>query len=285
MLLYKQIKTIKKEEIQNALKSFLIEDKAGKDATTITCVPNELTGVATLRAREKMVFCGEPVINNIFSTSIEVKQKIKDGQTALKGDELAEIFGPMREILNKERVMLNLIQRMSGISTLTHKYKKKLKNKDIHVLDTRKTTPGLRVFEKYAVSTGGGSNHRLDLSSGVLIKDNHMETMSPDFWKNYKKGNKKKPIQIEIDRTDQITATNLQLTDGYLLDNMSPSQIKKCIEKIENLNKENKAIFIEVSGGINLNSIQKYSIEGVNGISVGALTHQATSVDIGLDIK
>ena len=285
MLLYKQIKTIKKQEMVTLLKFFLIEDKAKQDATTITCVPEDVIGRATLRAREKMVFCGEPVINNIFSTSIEVRQKIKDGQIATKGDEIAEIFGPMREILNKERVMLNLIQRMSGISTLTQKYKNKLKNKTIHLLDTRKTTPGLRVFEKYAVNTGGGSNHRFDLSSGVLIKDNHIATMRPGFWKNYKKRNKKKPIQIEIDRIGQITATNLQLTDGYLLDNMSPSQIKKCIEKIKSLNKENKAIFIEVSGGVNLNSIQKYSIEGVNGVSVGALTHQATSVDIGLDIK
>ena len=285
MLLYKQIKTIKKEEVRTRLKFFLIEDKAKQDATTTICVPEEVKGRAILRAREKMVFCGEPVISNIFSNLIEVKQKIKDGQIATKGDEIAEIFGPMREILNKERVMLNLIQRMSGISTLTQKYKNKLKNKAIHLLDTRKTTPGLRVFEKYAVSAGGGSNHRFDLSSGVLIKDNHIATMSPGFWKNYKKRNKKKPIQIEIDRIDQITTTNFQLTDGYLLDNMSPPQIKKCIEKIKNLNKENRAIFIEVSGGVNLNSIQKYNIEGVNGVSVGALTHQATSVDIGLDIK
>ena len=285
MLLYKQVKTINSSQIKTLLKFFLKEDMSEKDITTQTCIPKNKIGRATINARQEMVFCGEPVISNIFSKKIKIKQKRKDGEIVRKGQKIAEISGPLTEILTKERVLLNLIQRMSGISTLTQKYIEKLNNKKIHILDTRKTTPSLRQLEKYSVYKGGGSNHRLNLSTGLLIKDNHIAIAGKDIWEQAKKKNIKQPIQIEIDKINQITTTNIEMTNGYLLDNMTPTQIKKCIEKIKKLNKKNKQIFIEVSGGINLKSIYKYNIRGVNGISVGSLTHQAQSVDIGLDIK
>ena len=285
MLLYRQIKKTQKRHIKKMLKSFLKEDAAENDITTLSCIEKTKQGIATLNARENMVFCGEPIISNIFSEQLDVKQLRMDGEPVRAGEEIAKICGPILEILTKERVLLNLIQRMSGISTLTNTYQQKLKNKDIYILDTRKTTPGLRLLEKYAVYMGGGSNHRFDLSKGVLIKDNHLATMRPDALKNFQKKTHSRPVQIEIDNIDQITQTNIEMTNGYLLDNMSPNKIKKCIKKINTLNIKKKKIFIEVSGGINLKTIKQYNIKGVNGISVGALTHQATSIDIGLDIK
>ena len=285
MLLYRQTKTIQKHQIKKMLKSFLKEDAAENDITTLSCIEKTKQGVATLNAREDMIFCGEPIISNIFSEKLKVQQLRIDGDQVRAGEEVAKISGPILEILTKERVLLNLIQRMSGISTLTNTYHQKLKNKDIYILDTRKTTPGLRLLEKYAVYMGGGSNHRFDLSKGVLIKDNHLATMRPDAMKNFQKKTHNTPVQIEIDNIDQITQTNIEMTNGYLLDNMSPIKIKKCIKKINTLNIKKKKIFIEVSGGINLKTLKRYNIEGVNGISVGALTHQATSIDIGLDIK
>jgi len=179
-----------------------------------------------------------------------------------------------------------MIQHLSGISSHTQQYIGKLNNSKIKILDTRKTTPGLRLLEKYAVNKGGGYNHRLDLSSGVMVKDNHLINSNIDnIYKKLKKLKKKVPIQIEVDNIGQLTQENIDLVDAFLLDNMSPTKIKQCIIKIKKLKKRLKKIFIEVSGGVTLKTISKFNIKGVSGISIGALTHQSQSVDIGLDIK
>ena len=285
MLLYKQIKKLQSKEVKPLLKEFLREDMAAQDITSNTLISKTKQGEALLSSREKMIFCGAPIVENMFSKKVTTKMLCRDGDLIKKSQIIAKISGPMLKILTCERVLLNLVQRLSGISTLTSKYVQKLNSREIKVLDTRKTTPGLRLFEKYAVSTGGGNNHRLDLSSGMLIKDNHLTLIKEETLRSIQLKKIKKPIQIEVDHIGQITAENLKISNGYLLDNMGPAEIGRCIKKINSLKPNNKNIFIEASGGITLKTISQYNIKGLDGVSVGALTHQARSVDVGLDIK
>ena len=170
-----------------------------------------------------------------------------------------------------------------GIATATKQYVRAIADTKCVVCDTRKTTPGLRLLEKYAVNKGGGYNHRLDLSSGIMVKDNHIRNNMEETQGKLKKLKNKIPIQIEIDSIKQINKQNVSIVDAFLLDNMSPPGIKQCIKKINRLKATTHKIFIEISGGITLKTISKYNIKGIHGISIGALTHQSTSKDIGLD--
>ena len=286
MLLYKQIKSLSPSFIKKKLKEFLKEDIPKKDYTSEYFILKNHKGSYTLKSREAMVFCGQDIIKNIFSKSIQITMHTQDGAHIKPNQKIATLTGGSQEILIKERVLLNLIQRLSGIASITNEYIKALNNPQIKILDTRKTTPGLRQFEKYAVGVGGGSNHRMDLSSGVMIKDNHIATSTiQEMVGRIKDKELNIPIQIEIDKISQITQSAITVANGFLLDNMAPKEIKKCIEKITTLNTSNRKIFIEVSGGITLQTIKRYNISGVNGISIGALTHQVKSKDIGLDIK
>jgi len=284
MLLYKQIKTINKDYVRKKLSRFLREDIPNGDPTTLAVIKKNETGKYVLRTREEIIFSGAVIIKNIFSDKVNIKMYVKDGDNLKADKEIAQISGNLREILTKERLVLNMIQHMSGIATNTKKYVEKINNNKIKILDTRKTTPGLRAFEKLAVYHGGGNNHRLDLSSGVMVKDNHIRKNIHETTKRLKKLKNKIPIQIEIDNIHQITRENTLLVDAFLLDNMRPTEIKKCIDKINKLKDKHK-IFIEASGGITLKNILQYNIDGINGISIGALTHQSQSVDIGLDIE
>ena len=284
MLLYKQINKLDSRWVSKKLKSLLEEDLPDGDATTENVILTDTKEAFVIKSREPMVFCGNPIIDNIFSTNVKINKKAKDGQKLSPGETIAKISGPHSEILMKERLLLNMIQRMSGVSTMTRRYVDKLNNNQIRVLDTRKTTPGLRMFEKYAVFCGGGSNHRLNLSSGIMVKDNHINKITDEVINKLINIIPKKPIQFEVDSIQQINQQNVSLVDAFLLDNMKANQIVKCIEKINLLKKDNKNIFVEVSGGVTLKNILNYNLQGVNGISIGALTHQSTNVDIGLDL-
>ena len=283
-LLYKQINKLDPKQVSKKLKEFLKEDVPAGDATTKNIVLIDTKEVFVIQPRESMIFCGNPIIENIFSPKVKVKKMVKDGQKLLSGQTIALLSGSNSEILTKERLLLNMIQRMSGVSSLTGKYVEKLNNNKIKVLDTRKTTPGLRMFEKYAVFCGGGSNHRLNLSSGIMVKDNHINKITDEVADKLTRISPSVPIQFEVDSPKQINSQNVSLVDAFLLDNMTPNKIKKCIEKINLLKNKDKKIFIEVSGGVTLKNILKFNLKGVNGISVGALTHQSTNVDIGLDL-
>ena len=286
MLLYNQITSLDSKELKKTISQLLKEDTPKGDPTTQNIISFNQTGEYVFRARENMIFCGGPIIKNAFSKQVVVKLLVKEGQYIKKGDDLGTIKGNVREILTKERLVLNMIQHLSGISSNTQQYISKLNNSKIKIMDTRKTTPGLRLLEKYAVNKGGGYNHRLDLSSGIMVKDNHLINSNIDnIYKKLKKLKKKIPIQIEVDNINQITQRSVDLVDAFLLDNMSPAKIKQCIIKINKLKKTLNNIFIEVSGGITLKTISKFNIKGVSGISIGALTHQSHSIDIGLDIK
>ena len=284
MLLYKQINKLDPKQVSKKLELFLKEDIPAGDATTDNVVLADTKEVFAITSREPMVFCGNPIIENIFSNRVKIKKMVKDGQKLLSGETIAILSGSNSEILTKERLLLNMIQRMSGVSSLTSRYVEKLNNNQIKVLDTRKTTPGLRIFEKYAVFCGGGSNHRLNLSCGIMVKDNHINKITDEVINKLTKLSPQIPIQFEIDHPKQIDLQNTSLVDAYLLDNMTPNKIKKCIEKINLLKNKDKKIFIEVSGGVTLKNISQYNLKGVNGISIGALTHQSTNVDIGLDL-
>tara|TARA_Y100001935_G_scaffold92364_1_gene76777 strand:+ start:2025 stop:2894 length:870 start_codon:yes stop_codon:yes gene_type:complete len=283
-LLYKQIDKLDPKQVSKKLAMFLKEDVPAGDATTDNVVLKDTQEVFIIKSREPMVFCGNPIIKNIFSSRVKIKTMVKDGQMLLSGETIAIASGSNSEILTKERLLLNMIQRMSGVSTMTNKYVKKLNNNQIKVLDTRKTTPGLRMFEKYAVFCGGGSNHRLNLSSGIMVKDNHINKITDKIVNQLTNISPKIPIQFEVDSFKQINQQNVSLVDAFLLDNMTPNKIKKCIEKINFLKNKEKNIFIEVSGGVTLKNISKFNLKGVHGISIGALTHQSTNVDIGLDL-
>jgi nicotinate-nucleotide pyrophosphorylase (carboxylating) len=283
MLLYNQITSLDKTQLRKTMTLFLKEDLPRGDLTTQTVVLKNQIGKYVLRSRENMVFCGGPTIQSAFSKSVKVKLLVKDGQRIGANVDIAQIKGNTREILTKERLVLNMIQHLSGVSSNTAEYVLKLSNPKIKILDTRKTRPGLRLLEKYAVNKGGGHNHRLDLSSGVMVKDNHIQNNMEEIQSKLKKLKNKIPIQIEIDSIKQINKQNVSIVDAFLLDNMSPRAIKQCIKKINILKIKSQNVFIEISGGVTLKTISKYNIEGVHGISIGALTHQSTSKDISLD--
>ena len=284
--LYTQQIELKKEYIKNKIDLFLKEDRAENDLSTAYTIKNEQKVFAELIAEESLVFAGKKIIDYIFRNSNIIFYK-KEGGICKKGDIICQIEAPAPSILSNERVMLNLIQRLSGIASLTFEYTKQLKGANIKILDTRKTTPGLRVFEKYAVSVGGGFNHRLDLFDGVMLKDNHL-AIKKDISNSLLKFKKKYPtkkVQLEIDffqQLETIYSPNQKHIDAVLLDNMDRLETIKCSNYIKQTNKK---CFIESSGGINLKNIKNYIGTGVHGVSIGALTHQATSKNIKLEIK
>ena len=281
-MLYSQIKGISKKTIRQKLKEFFEEDDIKNDITTNTFIDKNENIKANFVAEFEGVFCGEKIIENAFSKKVRTTTFIKDGFKVKEGYLLAEVVGPSEEILRKERVVLNLIQRMCGIATETNKYAQKAFRKNIKILDTRKTTPGIRIFEKYASKCGGGFNHRFNLSKGVMIKDNHIGANKgiSSIFKKSKKINA--PIQVEIDTLKQLQKVLEYKVDAVLLDNMNSLEIKECIKAIK---ESGKKIFIEVSGGINYKTLNKYLIKGVDAISIGATIHQATFKNIKLQFE
>ena len=249
------------------------------DITTNTFINNKKTVKVDFVAEFEGVFCGTPIIENAFSKKVETSIFVKDGFKTKDGFKIATVEGPAFEILRKERVVLNLIQRMSGIASETHRYASKAFRKNIKILDTRKTTPGIRIFEKYAVQCGGGTNHRFNLSKGIMIKDNHIGSNKNIKETLLKAKSTTVPVQVEIDTKKQLEECLKYKIDAVLLDNMEPQKIKECIQIIK---KSNQKIFIEVSGGITFKTLNKYLIPGVDAISVGAIIHQATFKNIKL---
>ena len=282
---YKQISYLDPLWIKDQIKRFILEDAPQGDLTSQGIIPEPLKISAKMIAAENFIFCGQHIIPHCFPSSCQIKLLFKDGNQIFKDDIIAIIKGPAIEILTYERVMLNLIQRLCGISTETKKYTDLNTPNSFKVMDTRKMTPGLRKFEKYAVYVGGGWNHRLDLSSGILIKDNHLMAAGGVELavKQMSLSNKRKlPIELEVDTIDQlIEGLKLDL-DGYLLDNMNPLMVQKAVKIIRN-QPRGENMFVEASGGINYETLETYAATGVDGVSMSAITAQAPVVDIKLD--
>ena len=274
---------ITKKEVTRLAANLLKEDKTYKDITSNYFIDNKQQAKATIFSNESIIVAGIDFVVELFKRNcknIKILLKLKDGSKIKKKENILIIQGNGRKILSAERAALNLLQHLSGISTLTGKLCEKIKKKKLTILDTRKTTPGLRKFEKYAVSIGGAKNHRLDLSESYMLKDNHLILNNKIYEKIAKMNNtQKKRLILECDNLIQVKKA-IDLNVKYiLLDNMNIKNIKKAKKII------GKKAKIEVSGGINLKNIAKISSVDIDFISIGAITHSAPAANISLDIQ
>jgi nicotinate-nucleotide pyrophosphorylase (carboxylating) len=276
-------------EIRHAVKLAVAEDIGSGDATTLATVPETATVKAVMRAREPLVVAGLAFAEAAFtelSTAVKIERLAQDGRHAGVDEILLKISGPARAILSAERVALNFVQRLSGIATLTAQFVEAIKGTRAQILDTRKTTPGWRRFEKYAVTCGGGHNHRLGLDDMVLIKDNHLAALRDEkpnaIAAAVQRARKKYPklkIEVEADTLEQVEQAAETGADIILLDNMNPIQLRLAVQKVKGRAKT------EASGGVNLANVRAIAGTGVDFISVGALTHSARAADMGLDFE
>ena len=276
-------------EIRAAVKTALAEDIGAGDVTTLATVPKSLTARALMRTREPLVTAGLELAAAAFrqlSSRSEIKFHARDGQTVPAGATLLKIFGPAHALLSAERVALNFAQRLSGVATVTAQFVQAVRGTGAAILDTRKTTPGWRRFEKYAVACGGGKNHRVGLFDLVLIKDNHLAALQNEkpnaVAAAIARARRKFPklkVEVEADSLAQVAQAADAGADIILLDNMTIAQLRQAVKIIGNRAKT------EASGGVNLKTVRAIARTGVNYISVGALTHSARAVDIGLDFE
>lgn len=262
------------------------EDIGDGDQTTLCCIPAEAKGRDHLIIKEDGILAGVAVAERVFhrfDPELEINVLLEDGTEVHKGDIAFIVEGSVRSLLQTERIVLNIMQRMSGIATMTHKYVERLEGTKTHVLDTRKTTPGMRVLEKQAVKIGGGMNHRIGLFDMILLKDNHIDFaggISNAITKCHKYlAEKKLDLKIEIEvrdleELDQVLA--IGGVDRIMLDNFSVADTKKAVDKIAGRYET------ESSGGITIDTLRDYALQGVDFISVGALTHSVKSLDMSL---
>jgi nicotinate-nucleotide pyrophosphorylase (carboxylating) len=272
---------------QQIVRAALTEDVGPGDVTTLATVPADATATAIMVARESLVVCGLPVAEEVFrevSASLNLTPAAKDGQQVAKGQVLLNIHGSARAILSAERVALNFVQRLSGVATLTARFVEAVAGTDAQILDTRKTTPGWRQLEKYAVQCGGGVNHRFGLFDRVLIKDNHLAALRGELPNAIEAAVRRAraqfpqlTVEVEADTLDQVGQACQAGADVILLDNMSNANLQAAVRLIAGRAKT------EASGGINLATVRSVAETGVDFISVGALTHSAPAVDIALD--
>lgn len=265
----------------------LEEDLGRGDVTTDACVPYEVQGRCSFRARHPLVVSGVDIIPEVFrqiDPSVVVADLVKEGTSLQKGGIIAQVSGPAASLLKGERVALNFVQRLSGIASATQKYVAALPSgASTRITDTRKTTPGLRALERQAVRAGGGHNHREDLSSAVLIKDNHVAAaggVAEAIQRCRAHAPHTSRIECEVDSLDQLDVALEAGADIILLDNFDDAMVQEAV--LRNLRRARPAL-LEASGGITLSRVASLASLGVDIISVGALTHSAASVDIGLD--
>ncbi len=270
-----------RELIQSALK----EDIGSGDITTSAVLSGREVGNARVVAKEAMVVAGIGVFKEAFSFSkeeVNFTNSVEDGKFIKSGDVLTEMSGKLGDILAAERVALNFLQRMCGIATLTRKYVDKIKGTGAKILDTRKTTPGLRVLEKYAVMIGGGFNHRIGLYDGILIKDNHIDAAG-GIASAVDRAKKRVPhtlkIEIEVKNLREVEEALSAGVDVIMLDNMDVEEVREAVSLIKG------KVLVEASGNIKLSNVKKIAETGVDFISIGALTHSAPSSDISLKLK
>lgn len=278
-----------KQIIDEAVGRALQEDAPWGDVTSQYLIPAESLAVATLEAREPGVMAGSEVFAAAFrlvDESVTVQLLVADGQAFVAGQTLATVSGPARAVLTGERVALNFVQRMAGIATTTSRYVAAVSGTKARIVDTRKTTPGLRAFEKHSVRVGGGHNHRYSLSDAVMAKDNHLailtrggKDLTTELLRVRAELGHTTHIEVEVDRLDQLDAVIAAKVDTIMLDNFSLQDMATGVSKIAG-----RAV-VEASGGVNLDTVAAIAATGVDVISVGALTHQIRSLDLGLDIR
>lgn len=274
----------------NLLRSFLAEDVGTGDITTETTVSNLQRGRGEVIAKSPLTLAGIELFAEVFrvlDASTEVQFFSHDGEELTPGKVPARLSASARALLTGERVALNLLQRLSGIATRTHKFVCAVEGTAAQILDTRKTTPGLRALEKYAVRVGGGKSHRKDLGEAVLIKENHIRLaggVSAALAAAQTAKGRAKWIEIEVTNLDELRAALRHGPDVILLDNMEPSLVQQAVEKVRQHDAPHK-ILIEASGGITLENVRQFAEAGVDWISIGALTHSAPAVDLSFEIE
>ncbi|MDA3798518.1 MAG: carboxylating nicotinate-nucleotide diphosphorylase [Kiritimatiellae bacterium] len=258
------------------------------DTTTLSLVPENATASAVIIAKESCVVSGVDVAKEVFEAvnpDINIEVVLPDGSEAEVGNIIMKICGSARTILTGERTALNFMQRMSGIASMAREFKKTIKNDKVMILDTRKTTPALRVFEKYAVLCGGGTNHRMGLYDRIMIKDNHRKLWNEEYADQLDlavlEARKKFPgiaIEVEVETFEELKSALKAKPQWILLDNMSPEMMVECVAI------NNGVSLLEASGGITLKNVYEVAQSGVDAISLGCLTHSAPSVDLSLEI-
>lgn len=268
---------------------FLAEDIGRGDITTQACVNDDISGIGKFLAKEDLVVCGIAVAEAVFlhldEDSPEIEMFVNEGDEVAAGTVFATLKGFADVLLTGERVALNLLQRMSGVATLTRAYVKAVEGTNAQIVDTRKTTPGLRMLEKYAVTVGGGKNHRMGLDDGVLIKDNHIALAGgiteAVVMAKQKVGHLHK-IEVEISNWAQLREALEAGADIVMLDNQTPEEARKLVEMARQIN---PAVLLEASGGMDLDRVRSFAEAGVDLISVGRITHSAKAVDISFKIQ
>jgi nicotinate-nucleotide pyrophosphorylase (carboxylating) len=278
------------------LENALLEDRATRDATTYACIDPNQRASATIVTKQDCVLSGLGCISRILDVfarldgtvnshpEVTSHTEIFDGVRLHKGQSIAVIVHNARVVLSCERVILNIMQRMSGIATLTRRYVDAVAGTGTTILDTRKTAPGLRVLDKYAVRCGGGTNHRLDLSDGVLIKNNHISLAggaAVALERALRNRRGPQTVEIEVRSLEELDLALEHGAEAVLLDNMTPDQVRQAVERVGRLE---QLVPLEASGGINLENVRAYAEAGVSFISVGALTHSVAAVDLSMRI-
>ncbi len=276
-------------DIEKLIDLAIMEDYSMGDATTDALIPTKITGTATVVADEHGTIAGlDLAIKTFDKIDPELKTKIiiSDGSKVSENDQILQISGLLSSILTAERTALNFLRKLSGVATETAKYVSEISHTNSKIVDTRKTTPGFRALEKYAVRMGGGHNHRQNLADGILIKDNHVKTLELEglnlagvIQKAQKNASHTIKIEVEVESIKQAEEAILAGADIILLDNMSPEDMKIAVKLCVN-----KAL-TEASGGINLSTVKAVAETGVDLISVGAITHSAPNLDLSLDIN
>lgn len=270
--------------IDKIIEQALLEDIGTGDITTESIIPSNLKAKGIIKTSEEGVVAGLDIVFLVFiklDSEICFQPKIKDGNKILPGEILGEITGPARTILKGERVALNFLQRMSGIATITSKFCQQVKDFPVRIFDTRKTTPGLRILEKYAVRMGGGHNHRFGLYDAVLIKDNHIAVaggIKSAVNSVRKQISHTAKIEVEVENLSQLQEALKVQVDTIMLDNMDLETMKEAVKMVKG------EALIEASGGITLEKVREIAQTGVDLISVGALTHSVKSLDISMEI-
>jgi nicotinate-nucleotide pyrophosphorylase (carboxylating) len=277
------------DDVRQAVRQALAEDIGSGDATTLATVPGAAMATAAMVAREPLVLAGLPLAEAVFaelSPSLRTERLVQEGGQAGSGVPLLKVHGAAQAILSGERVALNFVQRLSGVATLTAQFVRAVRDTRAQILDTRKTTPGLRRLEKYAVRCGGGRNHRFGLFDLVLIKDNHLAALagaSPNpIAAAVQRSRSRYPqlkVEVEADTLEQVEQAVAAGADIILLDNMKPDQLRRAVGLVAGRAKT------EASGGVTLATVREIAQTGVDFISVGALTHSARAMDIALEME
>ena len=276
-------------EVYRLIDSAVAEDQTFNDPTTLAVVPSEVRGVGMLRAKADGVLAGVDVALEVFrrvDPNLEARALLSDGSRLFSGSDIAVVSGPAGPILRAERIALNFLQRMSGIATATNRYVEAVGGLNSRIVDTRKTAPGHRYLDKYAVRMGGGQNHRLNLADGILIKDNHIQAnrfremgLAQVIGLALERASHTIKVEVEVETLDQVREAVDAGAHIIMLDNMSVDLMREAMALIDG-----RAV-VEASGGINMDTVRAVAETGVDLISIGALTHSVAALDISLDLE